>query len=224
MRAINDLFVIFPETVNPEAENLMNRTARVISLPAKKIFVRPGDCVDSILYIRSGRTKHYMISPDGIEKVIYILSRGWFLRESAFVFNHNAARYSITEEPTKLLVIKRELFYSLMQHPVFAMELLRSSSVKNESLRRREESLAFDSGKQRLLKFLISLTDCWAAIDGGWYPLTLQYTHQDMSSIIGVNRVTVSRFITELCDEEKIRVINRKIQVRKDLCKELETV
>lgn len=219
MHTIDDLYVNFPPHIDETTARLIEENARRILLPAKKIFVRPGDPVTSILYIKEGRTRHYMISPDGIEKVIYILGKGWFLRERTFVdeLGYQAARYSITEIPTELYAIERDQFEVLIQHPEFAKALLRSSCIKGEMLRRHAESIAFDSGKERLMKLLVSLADKTAVDSERWNPLTIQYTQQEMSAIIGVNRVTISRFMTELCNEGQIRVINRKIQVLKGL-------
>ena len=46
-----------------------------------------------------------------------------------------------------------------------------------------------------------------------------RYTHQDLASIIGANRVTVSKMIGELCEECQIRCLNRKIQVNRKALK-----
>ena len=73
MHNIDDLFVIFPPRIEKNVAELIENNSSHLSLPAKKIFVRPGDEVKTIYYIKKGRTKHYMISPSGIEKVIYII-------------------------------------------------------------------------------------------------------------------------------------------------------
>jgi CRP/FNR family cyclic AMP-dependent transcriptional regulator len=215
MLAINQMVVSFPAYINEPVNRMIESCARRIELPAKKIFVCPGDAIDTILFIAEGRTRHYMISSEGIEKVIYILNRGWFLRESVFVFDNFrvAARYSITEMKTVLFSIDFCQFNHLMEFPDFAKALLRSSCIKNEVLRRHTESLTFDSGKKRFLKLLVSLADRNVIKDGTWHPLTVKYTQSEIASIIGVNRVTISRFTSELCDEGAIRVVNRRIQL-----------
>ena len=127
-----------------------------------------------------------------------------------------AVRYSITELPTVIYAIDQRQYEKLIQYPSFSKSLLQSSCIKNEVLRRREESLAFDTGKERLFKLLQSLANTNILIDACWHPLSIHYTHAEMSSIIGVNRVTISRFMSELAEEGKIRSVNRRIQVHKE--------
>ena len=214
---MEDFFVFFPPEENPELEALLERHSKILRLPARKIFVRPGDPVETILCVKSGRTRHYNVSPEGEEKVVYILSRGWFLRESTFLVEHKvASRFSMAETDAELYEIDRAGYGELSRHPEFLKGLLKSSSIKNEILRRRSEGIAFDSGKARLLKLLRSLGDRSRIADGHWMPLSIQYTQAEMASILGVTRVSVSRFMTELVSEGKLRTLNRRIQINCD--------
>ena len=219
MKTYNDLFISLPEHREPGLAELIAQYSHTVRLPEKMIYVSPGDLVDTIIYIAEGKTISYMINFGGQEKVSYILSAGWFLRESAFVRSvpKTALRYLRAETATVLFSINRSNYEKLMCYPLFSKALLRSASVKNEMVRRQAESLALDSGQSRLLKLLFSLADSDQLIDGAWHPLLVRYTHQQMSAIIGVNRVTVSRYISELCNEGKIRIVNRKIEVRRGL-------
>ncbi len=215
MKSIDNMFVNFPPEENAALERLLEKNSHTVRLQAKKIFVSPGDKVDTIYYLKSGRTRHYMISPDGVEQVIYILSSGWFMRESTFlVQDKTATRYSAAEVESELLVIDRRNYDELARYSEFSRALLRSSCIKTEMQRRHAESLSFDSGKERLLKLLRSLCDRSVSLDKNWAPLTIQYTQSEMASILGVTRVSVSRFMSALADEGALRTVNRKIQIR----------
>lgn len=214
------VLVDFPSCVNPEVNELIVHNARSIVLPAKKIFVQPGDIVDSIYYIHMGRTRHYMINSDGIEKIAYILNSGWFLREGVFVKPNArviAERYSITEIPTVIYSINDNCYNKLLRYPEFSNELLRSSTTKNDLLRRELESIVFDTAKDRLLKLLASSAKLKEVIDTHWHRLRISYSHQDMAAILGVNRVTVSRIISSSIKNCELRTVNATIQIHADV-------
>jgi CRP/FNR family cyclic AMP-dependent transcriptional regulator len=215
----SNVLVDFPSCVNPQVNELIVRYARQMELPAKKVFVQPGDLVDSIYYIHSGRTRHYMVNADGIEKVTYILNKGWFLREGVFIRAQPrmyAERFSITELPTVIYVIDRRCYDKLSQYPEFSKELFRSSTAKNDLLRREMESIIFDSAKVRLLKLLCVAAKTPELVDGYWYRLKISYSHQELAAIVGVNRVTVSRFIATLKQSGDLRTVNRNMQIHAD--------
>lgn len=212
----NTVLVDFQSCVNSEVNELIVQNAKRIMLPAKKVFVQPGDIVDSIYYIHAGRTRHYMINSDGIEKISYILNNGWFLREGVFVkptVEVVAERYSITEIPTIIYSINYNCYNKLLHYPEFSNELLRSSTTKNDLLRRELESIVFDTAKDRLLKLLVSSAKLKEVIDGHWHRLRISYGHQEIAAILGVNRVTVSRIIASSVKNGELRTLNTNIQV-----------
>ena len=67
----------------------------------------------------------------------------------------------------------------------------------------------------RLKKLLLSCVDSGRLNDGGWYDLCVAWTHQSIAAVMGINRVTVSRFITELKSEGFLRIVNGSIQISK---------
>ena len=51
--------------------------------------------------------------------------------------------------------------------------------------------------------------------DDHWYNLAISWTHHDIAAVIGINRVTVSRFIGELKNEGFLRLVNGRVQINK---------
>lgn len=212
----NNVLIDFPSCINPKVNELIVKYAKKRELPAKKIFVQPGDIVDSIFYIFSGRTRHYMINTDGVEKISYILNNGWFLREGTFVRSSTetfAARFSITELPTTLYVIGKDCYNRLIDFPDFSNELLRSSTTKNDLLRKELESIVFDTAKDRLLKLFTASMKASKIIDEHWHELNISYSHQEIAAILGVNRVTISRLIAKAMKDGELRTVNSRIQI-----------
>ena len=159
--------------------------------------------------VRKLRTGEYYLS----------LGTGWFFSEGIF-YNENgsievATRYAIAEEETTLWLIDREHFVKLLENRQFVEAILHSTVEKCTILRYEIESLTFDSTSDRLKKLLLSCVDSGRLNDGGWYDLCVAWTHQSIAAVMGINRVTVSRFITELKSEGFLRTVNGSIQISK---------
>lgn len=60
-----DSSVTLPIPKQNELTNLIAQNGRKLELPAKKIFLEPGDKLRGIYYIAEGRTRHYMIARTG---------------------------------------------------------------------------------------------------------------------------------------------------------------
>lgn len=216
MGARNNVLVDFPSCTNEAVQHLIMTYARPKHIPAKKIFVEPGDIVDSIYYLHTGRTRHYMVNEDGVEKISYILNSGWFLREGTFVRDTpylRAERYSITETTAIIYMIDRPCYARLLNYPEFSNELLHSSTAKNHLLRRELESIVFDTAKNRLLNLLAASARHHETIDGHWHELGISYSHQDIAAILGVNRVTISRLVAAAVRDGNVRTVNSRIQI-----------
>lgn len=202
-----------------ELRNSINQHGEKVSYPSKTRILGPGDQVNHIYYIDSGRVRYYAVSPDGDEKILMILEKGSFFGEGP-LFSENTPLISvISETPTILYKLDKTKVNNLFDSSlVFRNSILKCLSNKILILMNEVENLSFSSCKSRLLKLLCSSVDKDKSIDGNWYKLKIQYTQHEMANIIGSTRVTVAKLISELCEDHKIRLINRKIQVNCTNC------
>ena len=211
--------VNFEPRENEELKLLIERYARREDIPQGTYYVKPGDILREISYLYAGQSAHTMFNGDGQEKLSYILTDGWFLAEGLFSDGADiriAERYSWARTPLPLYRIDRNVYRTLIEKPVFRNALINSISAKRAYLQRELESVILERTKDRLKKLFIMLSDPSSSADGEWYPLSHDYYHRDIASIIGSNRVTVSRFVSELAQDGFLRVVNKRIQVSKD--------
>lgn len=203
-----------PNPMRKDLEGLLKTKATIVNYPAKKIFLEPGDCLDGIYYIASGRTKHYMIGLDGTEKVLYSLSSGWFYGEAPCFIDEPTGLYSMTEEKTILYKIPISVYQDLIDNnKLFRDAIFYSYSAKVLIMRHEIENLAFNSCKDRIKRLFCLSADTSRLIENSWYNLNIHYTQYELSTIVGGARVTVSKLINELCQEGFVRSLNHKIQV-----------
>jgi CRP/FNR family cyclic AMP-dependent transcriptional regulator len=208
---------------NPRLEELIRRNAAPMTVPAKEIFLTEERTGKGVYYIVSGRTRHYLIGADGLEKIFYVLTPGWFFGENTRIISAQPRFYVMAEEKTELLFIPDGTFQTLLrQSPVFNEAIMRCLASKIQMLSHEIENQAFLSGRNRLLELLYHLADPSFAFDGKWYSLKRNYPQQELGAILGVSRVTVSKFVNELCNEGVIRIVNRRMQINIEHYRRLE--
>ncbi len=212
---INKMDLTFPINHCEELEKIVEKNATKIIIPEKKVFMVPEEDFECIYFIKEGKTKHYMSNSEGIEKVLYILTRGWFFGEVANVLgNKRTSLYSTAEVRTVLYRIDSEKVNKLLdESKVFRDAILRCFAWKTIVLRYEIDNLIFNSCKDRIKRLLCSNVDKDKTYDFDWYNLKVRYTHYEIGVIVGSSRVTVSKLIKQLSDEGFIRIINQKIQV-----------
>ena len=170
------------------------------------------------VYIRQGRTKHYILHKDGTEKIIYTLGDGWFFSETPVIVDAPTGLISERMEPTCLWAIKRQTYQTLFdQNKDFRNLITGNMARKMLILRHEVERISFEPVKGRILHLLCASADTSHLIDSSWHPLQIRYTQYDIVSIVGSSRVTLSKLLGELCNENKIRMLNRTAQVSKFL-------
>ena len=202
-----------------DLRRLIQENSIVRKLRAGEYYLSPGDPIYYVAYVAKGVTSHYMFSANGREKVMYRLGAGWFFSEGIFYNEKDAievaTRSAIAEEETVLWLLDREHFIKLLGNRQFVEAVLHSTVEKCTILRYEIESLTFDSTSDRLKKLLLSCVDNGHLNDGNWYDLCVEWTHQNIAAVMGINRVTVSRFIAELKNEGFLRMVNGHIQISK---------
>ena len=203
-----------PVRSNPELEHVLRKQGSLLTFPSKKLIIEAETDTKGVYYIISGRTRHYLLGADGSEKVFFILTSGWFFEESACLLAAQPRFHVMAEEATSLLFIPSGTFEALLrQSPVFNEAILRNQARMYRMLCRQIESQSFLSSKDRFLELLYHSADTSFAFDGKWYSLKHIYPQQELAAILGVSRVTISKFVNEFCNEGVIRIVNRRMQI-----------
>jgi len=218
---INVFNLQFKERIDSELEDLLSKRAEILTIPNNTTFLRQYEDFNSLYFIRKGKTCHYMLNERGVQKVLYILNRGWFFGEIAAILNINyTSLCSVAEEDTIIYRLNPCQFKELMDSSkIFRDSLMSCICYKLISLRYEIENLAFNSTRDRLIRYLCMNVDETDVDDGKWLNQRHRKTHYEIGIVIGATRVSVSRLIRELRDEGIIRIVNNNIQLNRDFYK-----
>ena len=167
-----------------------------------KIIYSQGDSPDYLYYLKKGRVKIFISSENGSEKTLSVITQG-----AAFFDGRERMSSAKAVTRSELILISKNILTDIIRRrPQTALELLRLQSNTIRLLSSQVDSIAFLSAKSRLCQFLL---ECAAQNRNN----IITATHEEIGSIIGATRVTVSKLINELAKSGAIKTGYRKIQI-----------
>src|SRR3990172_7941202 len=99
-----------------------------------------------------------------------------------------------------------------------AMRVMKVLADRLKQAEETIESLAFRDVPERLALLLVRLAEAYGEPHGQGRRLALRFTHQDLASMIGATRETVTNVLTKFRDDGLIAIDERHIVIR-DLAK-----
>lgn len=204
---------IFSDMTDEEMRRLAQRTT-MRTYARGKVIAQPNDPPDTIYLIKEGHVKLCRYSANGRVQILALLDRGDIFAERALLRTPNAVHCEAFDD-TLVCVLRRKDFEELVQSkPELALRVMR---VLAERLRQAEEAienLAFHDVPDRLAALLVRLAEAYGEPYGQGRRLALRFTHQDLASMIGATRETVTNVLNRFRDEGLIAVEERHIIIR----------
>jgi len=170
---------------------------RIISTHSnKQIIFAQGDDANSVFYIRKGKVKVTVVSAQGKEAIVAILSAGEFVGEGCLIGQPKrlATAMAMTECQT-MRVEKSEIIRVLADEPAFAAMFVTHVLARNA---RAEEDLVdqlFNSTEKRLARVLLLLANFGK--EGRPEPITTKISQETLAEMIGTTRSRVSYFMNK---------------------------
>lgn len=204
---------ILADMTDAEMRRLAERTT-MRTYARGKVIAKPDDPPDTIYLIKEGRVKLCRYSSTGRAHILALLERGDIFGERALVGAQTAMHCEAFED-TLVCVLRRQDFEDLLQSkPELALRVMK---VLAERLRQAEEvieNLAFHDAPGRLSALLVRLAEAYGEPHADGRRLMLRFTHQDLASMIGATRETVTNVLIRFRDEGLITVEERHIVIR----------
>jgi CRP-like cAMP-binding protein len=189
---------------------------RIVQLNPKQVFFSQGSSADSIFYLQTGRAKLTVVSHDGKEATIALLSVGEFVGEESLASVgglHMATATAMT--PCTALAIEREEMIRVM-HEEHAFSEMYMRFLLARSMRTQADLVdqLFNSSEKRLARILLLLAEFGEP--GKLEPLIPPITQKTLAEMVGSTRSRVSFFMNRF---RKLGLIeyNGRIRVHKSL-------
>jgi len=162
--------------------------------PARTVLINEGDQADTLFIILSGRVKAYAGNAAGKEIIFNDLGPGEYFGELPLDGGLRSASVATVEPTTCALVTGANLRAFLVDHPDFALQLIRGLIHRVRLLTDSTKSLALDDVYSRVATLLQRL----AVDDGTQRSVPQRLTQQDIAEQVGASREMVSRIFKDL--------------------------
>ena len=174
----------------------------------------PRDSGDDALLVVKGRVRTYHITGDGKQAILGFVDPGGMFGELS-AFNGTARdEYADAIEKCVIVQIPRTLLLDLMsQNADVSRKLTEVFSERVKRVERRLKSLLFGSSRERLFDLLNDLAEQYGVGSPDGVVIAQKISHQDMASIIGATRETVTITLGELQSEGVIEINRRRITI-----------
>jgi len=175
-----------------------------------------GDKTAGLYFIVSGKVKVSLLSKQGQEKILYLLSAGEVFGELSLISRQRTERATACE-PTRVNVMATDQIRARIERDgQFALRWLQLLCQKIAILQEEVASEAFYPVKHRLPKTLLRLAETFGIRDNGDVHI-VGVTHETLAQLLGVGRETVSKLMLSLRAEQLISYRRGCISIREDL-------
>lgn len=165
-----------------------------------------GETAKEFFYLKKGRVRVFITSENGMEKTLTTIGKGTILGEAAFFDEKPRVSSAMTVSKSEIIAVHKEkLKESIRSKPEIAMALLRMQAQTIRMLSAQVDSITFLQADSRIAEFLLQSA---VLNNGEWI---VQATHEEIASVIGTSRVTVSKIVNTFAEKGILRTGYRKI-------------
>jgi CRP-like cAMP-binding protein len=189
---------------------------RIVDFKPKDTFFCQGDPTDSVFYLQKGRARLTVVSQNGKEATITLLSAGDFVGEEclAAVVGLRLATATAVNTCTALKIKREEMVRVMHDEPAFADIFLKFLLARSMRTQADLVDQLFNSSEKRLARILLIMAEFGKPGEPETYIPPI--TQETLADMIGTTRSRVSFFMNRF---RKLGFIdyNGRIQVHKSL-------
>jgi CRP-like cAMP-binding protein len=179
------------------------------------IIVSEGDDGDSLMIIVSGQVKVTLLSEDGKEIILSILRQGDFFGEMSLLDGEPRSATVIAMKDSTLLIIQRQNFLKQIdENPGLAKAILVEMSMRIRRADRRIGGLVLLDVYGRVATFLLELASMEGKKVEGGILIEKRPTQQEIASMLGASRETVSRVLNDFSRRGIIVMDGKSIMIK----------
>ena len=183
-------------------------------LESGEIFYGPQDPSERLFILQKGKVRTFRSTPDGREFTLAVVESGTVFGEMALMGQQLEGAYAQAMEPSQVSTMaKEDLEQLVLEKPAVGLRIMR---VLSERLRRQEtrlEDVTMKDVHARLAGIIVLLVESEGVRTGTGYRIPAHYTHEGLGTMIGANRVAVTRAFGLLQDEGVVELRRRLIHV-----------
>ena len=200
------------QQLSDEQLTALEQQCRMREFPRGTPIYLPADNADGVLLLHSGRVKIGNMNEDGKQTILAFVEPGELFGELALTDAGQREEYAEAIEKSKIVLIPKIALNDLIGRvPELALGVTKLFGLRRRRIERRLKYLLFRSNRDRLVHLLLELAGEYGRPVADGVELKIKLSHQDLASIIGSTRETVTVILGELQNESRLQLGRRKI-------------
>lgn len=200
--------------LTPEEFARLESRCRMRQFPRGTPIYLPADYADGVLLLASGRAKIGSFTDDGKQAILAFIEPGELFGELALLGGAEREEYAEAVEKSTVILLPADVMRDLLERrPDVSLGVTKLFGLRRRRIERRLKSLLFRSNRERLVSLLLELAEQYGERTPDGVRLKIKLSHQDLASVIGSTRETVTVLLGELQSEGRLKIGRRKIVV-----------
>ena len=172
----------------------------------------PGDPNERLFVLKRGKVRIYRVA-EGSEITLGMVDEGTVFGEMALTGQHLREAHAQAMEPSLVLSMGRaDLEHFISKNPKMGMLVAQLLSERLRLYENRLEDLTLKQVPARLASLLLLLSEGEGVMTADkQIKIPTHYTHERLGTMIGANRVAVTRAFGYLQDQGAVEVLRRRI-------------
>lgn len=171
------------------------RDSRIVKIARHANVYTCGEQGDAVYIIESGQVKLVMVSPGGKECIVAIYNAGDIFGELCLSGTGERLETATAMEETKLRVVSRPRFLSLLRSDSLLEVFVRYLSVRIADQREMIAHLVTDDSEHRLGTILLELAQKLGKKERQGLTIEHKISHEELSEMVGTTRPRISAFM-----------------------------
>lgn len=196
-------------------ELLLDKGER-IRLSAGKTLIEQGDPVKYCYVVVSGRVISMEYTLEGAERIFNMFDAGSIFLESNVLLDSIAAvNFKALTDTELVRITKSQLLKSMMEQEQVLLAVISSTAHKYFSAMDQIREGFDHDAFWRIYNLFMIFASNYGKEDGNWIRIDIKLNHQMIGNLLGMNRVTVSKIIKEMKNQDLIRQVNDDYCIKK---------
>lgn len=183
-------------------------------LTKRSVLMYEGDPSDALYIIKEGSVAVTRTSSEGKETILSLLKEGDVLGEMGVLDEAPRSATVTLLRDGVVLVLPREDFLSLLAaRPELNRAVISALVTRLRATNQATQTRAHLNVKAKVADLLLMLGDSFGESAKGGTRLTVKLTHQQLASMVGTTRESMSRTLTEFWDAKLIDMTGASIVI-----------
>lgn len=203
-----DLF----ERLTPDELKQVETRCRMRKFPRGNPIYLPADEADGVLLLATGRVKICNFTTEGKQGILTFIEPGELFGELAILESSQRDEYAEAVLASTVILIPNSEIRRLMEtRPDVSLSVTKLIGLRRKRVERRLKYLLFHSNRDRLVHLLLELAEQYGKRFEDGIELDIRLSHQDLASVIGSTRETVTVILGDLQSKGHLQIGRRKI-------------